>query len=150
MAFARSSSSVSAWADRLRSCLEGFGGGERQGEDVGEAAVVGLHLADAFDVGAEAVPGVGVGEGVVDGLRVGVHLLGEGGGDQVVAGREATEQGGDADAGAAGDLVGGGFEPLFGEHLACGVDDPLAVAFGVGPQTSAARPTSALGPVRAS
>ena len=55
--------------------LEGFGGGERQGEDVGEAAVVGLHLADAFDVGAEAVPGVGVGEGVVDGLRIGVHLV---------------------------------------------------------------------------
>jgi hypothetical protein len=85
--------------------LEGFGGGEGHGEDVGEAAVVGLHPADAFDEGTEAVPWVGVGEGVVDGVGVGAHLLGEGRGDQVVAGREAPQQGGDAHPGAASDLV---------------------------------------------
>ena len=47
-----------------RSVLQGLGGGEGHGQDVGEAAVGGLHRADGFDVADETVPGVGVGEGL--------------------------------------------------------------------------------------
>lgn len=62
--------------------------GVSQGKQVGEAAILGLHLADAFDEAAEPVPGVRLGQRGLDGLGIGLHLLGEGSGDELVAGGE--------------------------------------------------------------
>jgi hypothetical protein len=39
---------------------------ERQRQHVGEATVIGLHLANPLNKAAEAMPGIGVGQGVID------------------------------------------------------------------------------------
>ena len=114
--------------------LELLRGREGLGEDVGEAAVAGLHRADGADVAAEALPRVRVGQRGLDRRGVLGHPVREGRGDQVLAGGEAAEQRRDPDAGAAGDLVQRGVQALLGEDLAGGVDDALAVALRVRPQ----------------
>jgi hypothetical protein len=123
----RESGAVALRLERLR-------GRKRHGEDIGEATVVGLHLADPLDETAEAVPGVGIGQSVVDGGRIGAHLVGERRPHQVVTGGETTEEGGHAHTGASGYLVGGCIQALLSEHLAGRAEHPLAVAFSIGPQ----------------
>jgi hypothetical protein len=123
----RESGAVALRLERLR-------GRKRHGEDIGEATVVGLHLADPLDETAEAVPGVGIGQSVVEGGRIGGHLVGERRPHQVVTGGETTEEGGHAHTGATGYLVGGGIQALLSEHLAGRTEHPLAVAFSIGPQ----------------
>ena len=114
--------------------LQGLGGGEGHGQDVGEAAVGGLHRADGLDVAGEAVPGVGVVQGVGDGVGVGVHAVGEDGVDQLLLRGEVAEEGGDPDPGLTGDGGHRGAQPVAPEHLAGGGDDPLPVALGVAAQ----------------
>jgi hypothetical protein len=76
---------------------------------------------------------------------VGGELGSEGGDQQVLPGREAAEQGGDANAGPAGDLFGGSLQPLLSENLPGGLQQQLPVAFGVSAQVL---PTAVAGVVR--
>ena len=63
-----------------------------------------------------------------------MHLLGEGRGDQVSAVGEPPKQGGHADTRTARDLVGGGIEPVLGEHLPSRNEHTLTVALRIRPQ----------------
>jgi hypothetical protein len=114
--------------------LEGFRGGESHGEHIGEATVVGLHLADPFNEPAEAVPRIGVGQRVIDSGRIGTHLVRECRPHQFIAGGEATEEGGHAHPGPAGYLIGGSVQTLLSEHLASRPEHPLPVPLGIGPK----------------
>ena len=115
--------------------LEGLRGRKCQGEHIGEATVVGLHLADPLNETAEAMPRIGIGQRVVDGGRISTHLVGEHRPHQVVTGWETAEKGGHAHTGAAGDLVGGSIQALLSEHLAGCAEHPLPVPLGISPQS---------------
>jgi hypothetical protein len=80
---------------------------------------------------AERLPGVLGCQRVLCRLEIFESAVDEDGLDAVAAVGEASIQGSDADAGGAGDLANGRADPVFGEHLRRGLDDPCPVALGV-------------------
>jgi len=120
--------------------------GQRHGQQVGQAAVAGLELADSLDEPGEAAPRVGVGQGLLGGPSVLGDLLGERGGDELLAGREPPVERGDADSGPRGDRLERRLQALLGEDVPGHRHDRGPVARGVGAQPARGlRVPSALG-----
>ena len=109
-------------------------GGERHGQQIGQATVTGLQFADPLDEPGEAVPRVGSGQRLPGHLGVFGDLLHERGGDQLLPGREAPVQGGDAHASPGGDRLERRFQPVLGEYVPRHGHDGGPVSLGVGPQ----------------
>jgi NADPH:quinone reductase len=110
------------------------GSRESLGQDVAEPAVAPLHAGDGGEVVAKAAPRIRVLQRAVDRFGIRGELRSESGDQQVLPGREAAEQSGDANASPAGDLLGGNVQPLLGENLPGGLQERLPVAFGVSAQ----------------
>nr|WP_243635426.1 hypothetical protein [Tsukamurella pulmonis] len=103
-------------------------------ERPGESAIAGLQREDRVHQGAQAVPGVGIGESVVERTRASAELLLEGLGHEMLARGEAAVQRRDADPGPAGDRTERSIDPAGREDLLGRAHDPLPVTPRVGPQ----------------
>jgi hypothetical protein len=114
--------------------LDVFTGRQRYAQQVRQATVCRLQLADPLDKAAEASPRIRDGQGLTGSLGVLGDLLDERGGDKLLTVREPAVQRGDTDPGACGDLLQGSFQPLLGEHVPGGGEDRGPVALGVRPQ----------------
>src|SRR5215213_3888384 len=112
---------------------------EGRRQDVLHTLVGGLHGADVLEKRAKPRPRVRRGEGVFYRRGVLGQLRGEAGHDEVLAAREAAVQRGLPDSRALGDRLERRVKPALGVHLARGGQNPLPVAFGIGPQDTLIR-----------
>ena len=72
-----------------------------------------------------------MGQGLFGGVDVGVDGVGQDRVQQFHPAGEATVEGGDADPGAAGDLLQRRLQAVVAKHLPGGGDDGVAVALGI-------------------
>lgn len=107
---------------------------ERGQECLGENAIVDLAGPDRLQEIAESLPGVGVGQRIVEQRTARVELFGEHLRDQCLFAGEAAEQRGDTDSRATGDGAHGHIDSALREHLTGGGDNTIAVERGVGSQ----------------
>ena len=100
-------------------------------EDLRQAAVLHLHLEGSLQEGGEAMPGVGISQGLVGQGSDFVEPLVEQRIDDLLLVGEATVGGAYADAGMMGDVVEGYVEPVLGEQVVGSGKDALPIELGV-------------------
>jgi hypothetical protein len=108
--------------------LDGMAIGQQQGQQIGDAPVGRLRGADPLDEAREPGPGVRIVQRLLRDLRESGESVLERRGDERFAGGEPPVQGGDADAGLAGDVLQRDVRALRAECCPRGLQNAPAVA----------------------